>query len=206
MRTQQRIRKQWNAKTKAGAVSALAAVIMIIVLMLTACQSGGAESSEADMTGTGTLINGVYRSKDGRFTAEADGKRWKPADGGEIQELCFMEDMSVRITFSPAQGLDGEMVEDFEDSFADSYVEALEGEYPDIRREDIRKVSQELAGLGMTMTDSSGGYRMYQFLYLASDGENGYLITAAFPEEKENVLKQEVMQIIESFQFTEING
>ena len=37
----------------------------------------------------------------------------------------------------------------------------------------------------MTMTDSTGNYRMNQLLYLVSDGEDGYLITATFPEDGE---------------------
>lgn len=53
----------------------------------------------------------------------------------------------------------------------------------------------------MTMTDSTGNYRMNQLLYLVSDGEDGYLITATFPEDGEPdlKLKQEIMQVIESF-------
>lgn len=55
----------------------------------------------------------------------------------------------------------------------------------------------------MTMTDSTGNYRMNQLLYLVSDGEDGYLITATFPEDGEPdlKLKQEIMQVIESFKF-----
>ena len=41
----------------------------------------------------------------------------------------------------------------------------------------------------MTMTDSTGNYRMNQLLYLVSDGEDGYLITATFPEDGEPDLK-----------------
>ena len=109
----------------------------------------------------------------------------------------------VRISFSPADGITKEMISDFKDTFAGSYVDALREAYPDIRTTDIREISGEMAGLGMTMTDSTGNYRMNQLLYLVSDGEDGYLITATFPEDGEPdlKLKQEIMQVIESFKF-----
>ena len=95
------------------------------------------------------------------------------------------------------------MISDFKDTFAGSYVDALREAYPDIRTTDIREISGEMAGLGMTMTDSTGNYRMNQLLYLVSDGEDGYLITATFPEDGEPdlKLKHEIMQVIESFKF-----
>ncbi|WP_243125187.1 hypothetical protein [Clostridium transplantifaecale] len=186
----------------AGRMAVAAVVFMVITAMLlAACRKTGAATEMAAAQTPGTLENGVYLSGDGRFTVKADEAKWQSTGSGELWELSLLEDRSVHISFSPAEGLNKEMIADFETSFADGYVEALKEEYPDIKKTDIREVSEELAGLGMTMTGPGGGDRMYQLLYLASDGENGYLITAAFPAEQETVLKQEVMQVIESISF-----
>lgn len=187
----------------AGRKAVAAAVVFMVItaMLLAACRKTGAVTEMAAAQTPGTLENGVYLSGDGRFTVKADEAKWQSTGSGELWELSLLEDRSVHISFSPAEGLNKEMIADFETSFADGYVEALKEEYPDIKKTDIREVSEELAGLGMTMTGPGGGDRMYQLLYLASDGENGYLITAAFPAEQETVLKQEVMQVIESISF-----
>lgn len=183
------------------AVAAAVVLMAITAMMLTACRTTGAVTETAAAQTPGTLENGVYLSGDGRFTIKADDVKWRTTGSGDLWELSLLENRSVHISFSPAEGLNKEMIADFETSFADGYAEALKEEYPDIKKTDIREVSEELAGLGMTMTGPGGGDRMYQLLYLASDGENGYLITASFPAEQESVLKQEVMQVIESISF-----
>lgn len=185
------------------AVTAVVAVMLMAAIPLTACRGAGAVTETEAVQAPGTLENGVYLSGDGQFTVKADEAKWQTTGSGDLWELTLLEDRSVHISFSPAEGLNKEMIADFETSFADGYVEALKEEYPDIKKTDIREVSEELAGLGMTMTGPGGGGRMYQLLYLASDGENGYLITAAFPAEQETVLKQDVVQVIESISFME---
>lgn len=194
-------RKKVAAGMKARA--AMLGVMIMAVILFTACRGTGAISETVSAQAPGTLENGVYLSGDGRFTVKADEAEWRTTGGGDLWELSLLENRSVHISFTPAAGLNKEMIADFRTSFADSYVEDLKEEYPDIKETDIREVSEELAGLGMTMTAPEGGVRMYQLLYLASDGENGYLITAAFPKEEEAVLKQEVMQVIESISFIE---
>lgn len=204
-RTNSNSRKTGRKTVAAGvkARTAMLGVMIIAVILFTACRGIGAISETVSAQAPGTLENGVYLSGDGRFTVKADEAKWQTTGSGGLWELSLLKDRSVHISFSPAEGLNKEMIDDFQTSFAEGYVEALKEEYPDIRMTDIREVSEELAGLGMTMTGQEGGVRMYQLLYLASDGENGYLITAAFPEEQEAALKQEVMQVIESISFIE---
>lgn len=186
---------------KASVVNTVIAVLMIIAILLTAC--GSEAEQEAAAQEPGTFKNGVCLSGDGKFTVSADEERWQSGKSGDAWELCLIKDSMVRISFSPADGITKEMISDFKDTFAGSYVDALREAYPDIRTTDIREISGEMAGLGMTMTDSTGNYRMNQLLYLVSDGEDGYLITATFPEDGEPdlKLKQEIMQVIESFKF-----
>lgn len=177
-----------------------AAFMAGMLILFTACQSGAAGEKPPKEQKPETLVNGVYLSGDGKFTVKADEEKWQPAGREASWELVLRANGNIRISFTPANGLSKEMVAEVETSFADSCVEALKEEYPDIRKTQICKVNEEMAGFGMTMTDRSSGFRMYQFFYLASDGENGYLITAVFPE-KEEALKQEVMQVIESLAF-----
>ncbi len=81
-------------------------------------------------------------------------KRWQSGKSGDAWELCLIK--TVRSDFfSPADGITKEMISDFKDTFAGSYVGSFERAYPDIRTTDIREISGEMAGLGMTMTDST---------------------------------------------------
>lgn len=192
-----------TAAVCAGRRFAVVAAMIMTAILFTACRGGGPVFKTAAAQAPGTLENGTYMGGDGRFTVEADEARWQISDSEDSWELSLLENRSVHISFSPTEGLTEDMIKDFQTSFADGYVETLKEEYPDIQKKDIREVSAELAGLGMTMTDPGSGSGMYQFLYLASDGENGYLITSAFPIEQETALKQEVMQVIESIRFIE---
>lgn len=191
-----------NKKWPAGAVPIIMMIFMTACsLAIAACGGNGPEGKQEVMQEPGTLRDGLYLSGDGRFTVETAGDQWSPGQVKGVSELYFIEDRNVWISFSPTAGITKDMIGEFGTSFADSYAEALRDRYPDVRIDEIRQVNEAMAGLLMTMSDSLGGYKMYQMLYLASDGEDGYLITSVLPAEKEAVLKPVIIRVIESFRF-----
>lgn len=149
----------------------------------------------------GTITDGVYLSGDGRFTVKANETLWqmRETDGGF--ELYRKENGNIWISFSPADGLASDMLADFETSFVKQYMEGIQVGYPDAQAIEIVVVNEFLARVDMTMTYDFGAYTMYQILYLVTDGENGYIITATLPEDEAKGLRQEIYQLVESIEF-----
>lgn len=185
---------------------------VLLLVFLVSAVSAGCQKNRLEQTGKeesvpsmpeqpGEITGGVYLSSDSRFTVNADETQWEPDADSAGPGLRYRENESVSITFSRTEELGKEAVQNFSDSFVEGYLEGIRELYPDVRLEDSRVIGDRLARLDMSMADGTGEYPMYQILYLATDGEDGYIITAAMPENQADALKEMIYGIVESIQF-----
>lgn len=185
---------------------------VLLLVFLVSAVSAGCQKSHLEQTckeesvpsmpeQPGEITGGVYLSSDSRFTVNADETQWEPDEDSSGPGLRYRENESVSITFSKTEGLGGVAVQNFSDNFVEGYLEGIREFYPDVRLEDSRVIGDRLARLDMSMADGTGEYPMYQILYLATDGEDGYIITAAMPENQADALKEMIYGIVESIQF-----
>lgn len=161
--------------------------------------SPGGQITETQMPGS--ISGGVYLSPAGDFTVNADESQWTVKEEEGVQTLHLKENENVWISFSPAQGLTPAMLEDFEESFVARYMEGVRVSYPDARMTECEVLNATLARVDMTMSYGSGLYTMYQIMYLATDGENGYIITATLPLDESEQLRPPVYDMVESLRF-----
>lgn len=174
--------------------------LAVTVLCLTAC---GKEKPEKGVQTPGTIADNVYLSGDGAFTVRAEERLWNTdveKNGGE-SALYLKDEENVWISFDRAEGITKQMTASFEDSFVNGYMEGIKEYYPDAREQDSLQLNGNLARLDMTMTSDTGDYEMYQILYLASDGANGYIITSTIRKEEAERIKPLIYQVVESIEF-----
>lgn len=162
-------------------------------------QTPGTQTSEIQMPGT--IYDGVYLSPDGDFTVNVDEILWTVKEDEGEQTLHLKENGNVWVSFSPAIGLTPDMLEDFEGSFVERYMEGVRVSYPDAKMAECKEISTSLARVDMTMSYGSGLYSMYQIMYLATDGKNGYIITALLPLEESERLRSSIYGMVESIRF-----
>lgn len=148
----------------------------------------------------GTIKGGIYLSPAGNFTVNADERLWTVKEDGE-QTLHLKENDNVWISFSAAEGLTPAMLEDFEESFVERYIEGVRVTYPDAEMRECEVINSSLVRVDMSMSYGSGLYTMYQIMYLVSDGENGYIITAILPQSESEHLRTSVYDMVETIQF-----
>ncbi|MEG0812440.1 MAG: hypothetical protein RR225_02040 [Clostridium sp.] len=179
------------------------AVLLFAVMTLSACSGGKATdvSVEEEQQQPGTIFKGIYLSGDGNFTIEADETLWQAESEGESFNLYLKKDKNVWISFSTTDGLTADMVRNFEESFVNRYMEGIQTSYPDAKKVDSQVINDSLARIDMTMTYGSGLYSMYQILYLATDGQDGYLITSTLPQDEVGDIRPMIYKMIESIQF-----
>lgn len=173
---------------------------VITALCLTSC---GVKEQAAAVRTPGTILDDVYLGADGGFTVKADEARWMAdaeRSGGE-SALYLKDSRNVWISFSRTDGITAQMITSFRESFVKGYIEGLAAYYPDVKEEDCRVLNDNLARLDMLMTSDTGSYKMYQILYLATDGNNGYIITSTLRAEEAEEIKPLIYEVVESIEF-----
>lgn len=184
-----------------GIKNILCIAALAVMVLLTAACSGSEEVHPVLEQKPGTIVNDIYLSQASDFTVKAEERFWRTgAEGGE-QELHLTKGTNVWVAFSKTEGLSSDMLEDFEESFAARYVEGVRVSFPDTKMTDCKVISESLARLDMTMTYASGLYPMYQIVYLATDGEDGYIITATLPEDQAESERTTIYSMVESIKF-----
>lgn len=177
-------------------------VALLVMITVTAC--AGSEPPPVEEQKPGAIAGNVYLSKESNFTLEADSKVWQTTEtaNGEADNLYLTKESNVWVSFSKTPGLSTEMIAEFETSFVESYMEGMRVSFPDTKKIDSKILSEQMARLDMTMTYEAGLYPMRQILYLVTDGENGYIITATLPEERAKELSPAIYKLVESLRFT----
>lgn len=152
----------------------------------------------------GTIKNNVYLSQDGAFTVQFDERLWhvNTGESGKESGLYLKNAQNVWISFAKTEGITSSMITSFEETFVSGYMEGIREYYPDAKEADSRIVNAGLARLDMTMYSDTGENDMYQILYLATDGENGYIITSTLHKDEVERVRPLIAQVVESIEFT----
>lgn len=178
-------------------------LLTIMVLLLSACQRE--EAHPVQEQAPGTIAGGVYFSRNADFTLQAEEKVWTPGtlSDDDTQLLYLTKGGSVEVAFTRTEGVSAREVEAFDEAFAAEFVEDMKEAYPDVRLKDYKRVNDFLVRLDMDMTGYSGdgSYPMRQIFYMATDGEDGYLIFAVLPDTEAPSELSQIYDLVESMEF-----
>lgn len=164
-----------------------------------------ASGAEVPFDLPGQIVNGIFKSADGRFTVQADEEIWEVSRLDGPFELRLSRYPACSVTFQESEQITPEQAEQFETVFAPSYAEALKADYPDARIDGIYTPRNGLSGMAITMTDPEEQFCMRQLFYLAADEQGGCLMTAILPETDADHLREDVQALMESFAFQNRN-
>lgn len=165
--------------------------------------SADAPGAEAEEFSPGTITDGIFRSRNGRYTLHTPESDWEVSNLDGFNELRLRENPSVAITFSYLEDVPEGLLVTFENEFTESFIEGLRGQYEEVEKQKTYAVSDDMAGFSVTMTEAEQKYTMYQLFYLAVDTEDACMITSILPAEDAGALEPKVREAIESFAFEE---